>query len=315
MVSCQARYNTRESELTMSGETKPSSATLGPGLVDPQGRPVTHLRMSLTQRCNLQCAYCHHEGEESPGEEMSTRTACEILGVFADHGVRKLKITGGEPLLRADICEVIRFAKDAGFEEVSLTTNGTLLPGRATRLKEAGLDRLNIGCDSVSSSVLPKTAGSVLPALNAAKEAMFSNTKLNMVVLKGVNESEIERMIEFAGEEDATLQLIELIPTGDGYFRKYHFDLGPVEEELHRRTVSVTVRRLQGRKQYHLPGVDVEVVRPFHSHFCKKCTKMRVTSDGVLRPCLMRPDLLIPFTGPDSVKEAVGLRRIYSCGE
>ncbi len=281
-------------------------------LIDPEGRPVTHLRMSITQECNLRCAYCHHEGEEAPGEQMSTETACEIVKTCSQYGIRKLKITGGEPLLRADIYEIIRSAKDVGFEEVSLTTNGTLLPGRAVMLKEAGLDRLNIGCDSLSSSVLPKTADAVEPALKAAKEAGFENTKLNMVVLKGVNDGEIEHMIEFAKAQDATLQIIELIPTGNGYFDKYYFDLAPIEKELKNRAQSVTVRRLQGRRQYHLPGVDVEVVRPFHQHFCEKCTKMRVTSDGHWRPCLMRSDVLVPFAGADSLLEAVSLRCSYS---
>lgn len=286
-----------------------------PGLIDPEGRPVSHLRMSVTQKCNLRCAYCHHEGEETPGEEMPLDTALAILRSFAEHGVRKLKITGGEPLLREDIYDIIRCAKEAGFEEVSLTTNGTLLPGRAKKLKDAGLDRLNIGCDSVSSSVLAKTVDAVLPALKAAKDAGFKNTKLNMVVLKGANDDEIEHMIDFARQQTATLQLIELIPTGNGYYDKYYFDLGPVEKDLAARASSVTERRLQGRKQYHLPGVDVEVIRPFHSHFCAKCTKMRVTSDGNLRPCLMRADLLVPFAGPESVRAAVALRRSYSSGD
>jgi len=284
-------------------------------LVDPEGRPVTHLRMSITQKCNLNCAYCHHEGEEAPGEQMSTETACEIVRTCARHGIGKLKITGGEPLLREDIFEIIRAAKEAGFEEVSLTTNGTLLPGRAKRLKEAGLDRLNIGCDSISSSILPKTAAAIEPALKAAREAGFKNTKLNMVVLMGVNDGEIEHMIEFAKAQDATLQLIELIPTGNGHFDNYYFDLAPIEKELEDRAKSVTVRRLQGRRKYHLPDVDVEVVRPFHQNFCEKCTKMRVTSDGHFRPCLMREDNLVPFNGTESLLEAVSRRRSFSSGE
>jgi len=281
-------------------------------LVDPEGRPVTHLRMSVTQECNIKCAYCHREGEEDPGEEMETETVFGILDTFASNGVTKLKITGGEPLLREDIFDIIRHAKEAGFEEVSLTTNGTLLPGRAQRLHDSGLDRLNIGCDSLSSSILPKTAGNIMPALKAARDAGFENTKLNMVLLNGVNDTEIEHMIDFAREQDATLQLIELIPTENGYFDKYFFSLGPVEENLKARAESVTVRRLQDRRKYHLPGVDVEVVRPFHGHFCAKCTKMRVTSDGRLRPCLMRDDLSVPFDGLDSFVKAVGMRRSYS---
>ena len=281
-------------------------------LVDPEGRPVTHLRMSLTQKCNLACTYCHHEGERNPGPEMSGACACDILAAFARHGVRKLKLTGGEPLLREDIADVIRYAKDAGFTEVSLTTNGTLLEGCAGTLKKAGLDRLNIGCDSLSSSLLAKNSRTVLPALAAAREAGFDSIKLNMVILRGVNDHEVNRMIEFAGQQSATLQIIELIPTGDGYYERYHLDLGMLEEDLRRRACAVLIRKLQGRKKYHLPGVDVEVVRPFHSHFCRRCTKMRVTSDSLLRPCLMRNDLYIPFDGDRSILEAVSLRRAYS---
>jgi len=281
-------------------------------LIDPDGRPVTHLRMSVTQECNLSCAYCHREGEEAPGKEMSTEKACRILRAFAEWGVSKLKITGGEPLLRDDICEIVSSAKQVGFTEASLTTNGTLLPERALDLRRAGLDRLNIGCDSVSSSVLTKTVEAVLPALEAAREAGYTATKLNMVVLKGVNEHEIENMIDFAASQRATLQLIELIPTGNGYYDRYYFELEQVEESLRARATSVTTRHLHGRRQYHLPGVDVEVVRPFHSHFCSRCTKMRVTSDGSLRPCLMRNDLHVPFTGPSSILEAVSLRSIYA---
>ncbi len=281
-------------------------------LVDAEGRPVTHLRMSVTQVCNLSCAYCHREGEEMPGEEMTCETACEILESFASFGVSKLKITGGEPLLRADICGIISHAKKAGFIEVSLTTNGTLLPDRARELRDADLDRLNIGCDSVSSSVLPKTVDAVLPALEAARKAGFDSTKLNMVVLRGVNEHEIEHMIEFARRQGATLQLIELIPTGNGYYDRFYYELGEIEKSLQARADSVTTRHLQGRRQYHLPGVDVEVVRPFHGHFCSRCTKMRVTSDGALRPCLMRNDLHVPYTGPSSILEAVGMRKIFA---
>lgn len=281
-------------------------------LIDPENRPVTHLRMSVTQECNLSCAYCHREGEDAPGDEMTCETACNILSNFSGFGVTRLKITGGEPLLREDICEIISHAKLVGFTEVSLTTNGILLPERAQDLKRAGLDRLNIGCDSVSSSVLPKTVDAVLPALEAARKAGFKNTKLNMVVLSGVNEHEIEHLMEFAGQQDATLQLIELIPTGNGYYDRYYFKLEKIEETLKARACSMTERHLQGRRQYHLPEVNVEVVRPFHSHFCSKCTKMRVTSDGSLRPCLMRNDLHVQFTGPSSIVEAVNLRRIYT---
>lgn len=222
-----------------------------------------------------------------------------------------MKITGGEPLLREDLCEIIAFARDLAFIDISLTTNGILLAGKAHELRSAVLSRLNIGCDSLSSSILGKNRDAILPGLIAARDAGFEDVKVNMVVLRGVNDSEIDRMIDFAREHKVILQLIELIPTSDDYYRKYYVSLAPFEERLKSVAKTSRIRELQGRRQYDLDGVTVEIVRPFHEMFCANCTKIRVTSSGMIKPCLMRGDNLVEFSGVSSLLEAISYRRTY----
>jgi cyclic pyranopterin phosphate synthase len=269
--------------------------------------------MSITSRCNLACPYCHREGdEESPAAaEMPLSTVKRILRAASLIGISHLKITGGEPLLRDDLCEIVAFARSLGISDISLTTNGILLAGKAQELRCAGLSRLNIGCDSLSSSVSGKNRNAILPGLIAAREAGFENVKVNMVVLRGVNESEIDKMIEFARENKVILQLIELIPTSDDFYRNYYVSLAPVEEHLKSIAKTSRIRELQGRRQYDLDGVTVEIVRPFHEMFCEKCVRIRVTSSGMIKPCLMRGDNLVPFSGVSSLLEAISHRRIY----
>jgi cyclic pyranopterin phosphate synthase len=242
---------------------------------------------------------------------MSFTTVKRILRAASLVGISHLKITGGEPLLREDLCEIIAFASSLSFSDISLTTNGILLAGIAHRLRRAGLSRLNIGCDSLSSSIPGKSRDAILPGLIAARDAGFEDVKVNMVVLRGVNDSEIEKMIDFAREHKVILQLIELIPTSDDYYREYYVSLVPVEEHLKSIAKTSRIRELQGRRQYDLDGVTVEIVRPFHEMFCEKCTKIRVTSSGMIKPCLMRSDNLVEFCGVSSLLEAISYRRIY----
>jgi len=285
--------------------------------VDPFGRTITHLRMSVTERCNLDCPYCHREGMPSElGEEASSDVFGEILCAAARLGIQKsLKITGGEPLLRDDLEKIIETAKDVGFADISLTTNGTLLTiKRALSLKKAGLMRINIGCDAVSSSLLQKTYEKVKGALEAASAAALAPIKLNMVVLKGLNENEVERMLEVARSFNATLQLIELIRTEDeDFYRRYHIDLNDWEKKFADAAVRVEVRRLQNRTVYRLEnGGIVEFIRPTHNaSFCSSCSKLRITSDGRIKTCLMRNDDITEFKGKKSILEAISRRRPF----
>jgi len=278
-------------------------------MIDKFGRKISSLRLSVTQRCNLNCEYCHKEGEKTTDSEISIENIKEILETASELGIKKIKITGGEPLLRDDIVEIIRTIKKHNFDDISLTTNGFLLDKLAKRLKQAGLNRVNIGCDSVS--FLAKNKKSIEQGLKAAKEADLNPIKLNMVVLKGINDHEIEDMIEFARENDSILQLIELVKVNNEFYNKHFLSLDSIEKELNERANRVIKRKTQCRMQYDLGNVIVEVVRPLHKNFCKNCNKLRITSDGKIKPCLMT-DELVEFNGKDSFVEAVGKRTIYN---
>ncbi|MDH5791585.1 MAG: GTP 3',8-cyclase MoaA [Candidatus Bathyarchaeota archaeon] len=267
-------------------------------MIDSHGRSVNSLRISVTQRCNFDCFFCHQEGESNPGGEMSPREIEAIVSVAAELGINKVKLTGGEPLLRDDIAEIVRRI-DPYVDEVSMTTNGYGLAEKACDLRDAGLKRVNISLHSTRPDVFCKIIGrealtEVGRGIAAALECGLRPVKLNMVVMKGVNDGEIQDMIDFSREVGAILQLIEYQPLERGAddWEKYHFDLRPLEEELEAKAERIVEREMHRRRQYHLRGgAIVEVVRPMHnSQFCRFCTRLRLTSDGRLKPCLMRDD-------------------------
>lgn len=270
----------------------------GNPLTDPYGRRVSSLRVSVTQRCDLNCFFCHKEGESNPHGEMTPEEIEAIVSTAADLGVRKIKLTGGEPLLRADIVEVIHRVSPY-VEEVSMTTNAIHLMGMARELKQAGLRRVNVSLHSVCPEIFTEITGwDVLPEVRmgiaAALDAGLKPVKLNMVVMKNFNHEEVPEMIALARDLGATLQLIEYQPLERGAedWARYHFDLRPLEEALEDRSETIVEREMHRRKQYRLKdGGVVEVVRPMHnSRFCEYCTRLRLTSDGRLKPCLMRED-------------------------
>jgi cyclic pyranopterin phosphate synthase len=261
-------------------------------LRDPFNRPVSNLRISLTPKCNLSCIYCHREGEKSPKEQISSGEIAEILRVAAKFEIRSVKFTGGEPLLRSDLLDIVQ-SVPAGMES-SITTNGILLADLATELKEAGLRRVNVSLDSLNPDTYKKISGmdrlrDVLVGIDAALDAGLTPIKLNMVVLDGVNDNEIEDFLAYVrGNRNLVLQLIELMHFNDC---TYHGDLNVVEDSLALRSKQIITRRMHHRKKYCLDGAEVEVVRPLHNtEFCAFCNRLRVTSDGKLKPCLLRTD-------------------------
>ncbi len=270
-------------------------------LVDPFGRKVTGLRISLTPRCNMRCIYCHHEGETSPGEEMSKETVVRVVKAGADLGIRSVKFTGGEPLMRSDLEDILN--ELPGHLDLSLTTNGTLLAGRAASLAEAGLDRLNVSLDALNPRIYSeitggtkKDLGRVVEGIRSARDAGLTPIKLNMVVLRE-NQDGVDELIEFARDEGAILQLIELL---DLEGRCLGGDLLGIEKDLERRSDRIVTRDLHRRRKYFLDGAEVEVVRPIdNTEFCANCTRLRVTSDGKLKPCLLRNDNLVEMGSAD----------------
>ncbi|MEM0008061.1 MAG: GTP 3',8-cyclase MoaA [Candidatus Bathyarchaeia archaeon] len=279
-------------------------------LVDNYGRPLLNLRIALTKPCNLHCSFCHAEGEDKTAENTTEMTAEEIVRISktaVSLGVSKIKLTGGEPLLRKDILQIVRgLASVHGLEELSMTTNGTLLEPLAKELKANGLRRVNINLPTIDSETYCKLTGGeledVLNGVKAAVEAGLNPVKLNMLVLRGVNDSQVPEMINFAREVGAVLQLIELEPINisNEYYAAYHKPLDEYEEMLRQKAIKIEARKyMQNRRIYHLPDVKVEVVHPIeNTDFCWHCTRLRVTSDGKLKPCLMRDDNTVDILTP-----------------
>ncbi|MCX6696220.1 MAG: GTP 3',8-cyclase MoaA [Methanoregula sp.] len=281
-------------------------------LKDPYNRPVTNLRISLTPRCNLSCIYCHAEGEKTPASQMDAADITEVMRAGAKFGIRSVKFTGGEPLLRSDLVQIVR-AVPEGMES-SLTSNGTRLADFAVDLKDAGLRRVNVSLDSLNHETYKKITGSdllsdVLDGIKAALDAGLTPVKLNMVVLRGINDTEIDDFLAFVrGNRNLVLQLIELM----------HFkgDLNGVEGSLAARSNQIITRRMHHRKKYCLDGAEVEVVRPLHNtEFCAFCNRLRVTSDGKLKPCLLRNDNHISIRGTRGKELEASFRKAVSLRE
>lgn len=276
-------------------------------LVDPFGRRLTGLRMALTARCNLACIYCHHEGEPASKGEISRELAVSVAIAAARLGIRSLKLTGGEPLLRADLEDIIAGMPSA--LKISLTTNGIFLEERARGLAEAGLGRVNISLDSLQPKIYRAITGGregdlekVILGIDSALESGLDPVKLNVVVLQE-NQEEVAELIQFSKEKGLILQLIELMDTrGLGISG----EIGKIEESLAARADRVATRELHRRRKYFLDGAEVEVVRPMdNTEFCLHCTRLRITSDGRIKTCLLRNDDLIELDTCDvsSIKE------------
>lgn len=282
-------------------------------LTDNCGRPLLNLRISITQRCNLRCDYCHKEGEEisscsrGTAEEMTADEIARIARIAVSLDIPRIKLTGGEPLMRKDLCEIVKgIAAIPRLKDLSLTTNGVMLGFQAQELRACGLRRVNISLPTLNADVYHKlTNGKIENALDGVKTAVaagFSPVKLNMVILNGVNVDTVPEMMDFARQTGTILQLIELDPVNvdDEYFSVYHKLLDGYEEMLRQKAVKVETRRfMHNRRIYHLPDVTVEVVHPTENgEFCAHCTRLRVTSDGKLKTCLMRNDNLVDVLSP-----------------
>ncbi len=188
--------------------------------------------------------------------------------------------------------------------DISMTTNGTLLENLALPLKQAGLNRVNIGCDSFQE-MAGKHMDMIEKGIKAAKKAKFKPIKINMVVLKGINEDEINRMIDFARKNGFILQLIELINTDEEFFAKYHVDLQPIKKEIAKRVTRIEDTDMHDRKLYYLDDdAIIEFVQPENNtQFCKHCTTLRITHDFQFQTCIHEHDKLIPID--DDVESAL----------
>lgn len=288
---------------------------------DRYGRPTTSLRISVTQDCNLDCFYCHNEGCEDEDREMTPDEIEELVKVATEFGIEKVKVTGGEPLFRDDIVDIISAISQPQIKDVSITTNGVVMQEKAEELSEAGLDRANISLDTLNEDTYEYISGKpalndVLDGISASLEADLYPVKINTLVLEGINDDEIDDLIEYSIETGVILQLIELekvLPENGEIYDKYHMDLDQIEKYISERASEVKTRWLMNaRRKYIVDGGEVEIVNPMHnSEFCKYCTRLRMTPGGYLKPCLMRNDNLVDVLTPVREEDGEGIRKAY----
>ncbi len=276
-------------------------------LEDGFGRETTGVRISLTDRCNFDCVYCHNEGlgdtrgpMEPADDEMSTDDVVRFLEVAAEFEIGKAKFTGGEPMLRDDLEEIIRRTPEG--IDTSLTTNGTFLPERAEALVDAGLERVNVSQDALSPEAFQEVTKStaydeVMAGIDAALEAGLDPVKLNMVVFEHTAGYVPEMVDHVAENEGLQLQLIEYMPELAGR-PEWAVEIDRVHGWLEEQADRIERREMHGRRRYFvgeddpdLPGGMVEIVDPVgNADFCANCHRVRVTHEGYLKGCLNRND-------------------------
>ena len=270
-------------------------------MIDRLGRNITYLRISVTDKCNLRCRYCMPEDGVCKKDHADMLTEDEFIDAVkaaAELGITKVRITGGEPLVKKNIVSICRrTAEVTGIREVCLTTNGVLLPELAKPLREAGVKRLNLSLDTLKPEKYAYiTRNGSLDAfragLDAAFEAGFEKIKINSVVIGGFNDDEIEDLARLTMEYPVDMRFIELMPmydSGDFGIDAYV----PYSRVLEKLPEAVPVPQDGGvAKLYRLPGAkgNIGLISPVSAHFCGECNRLRLTADGKLKPCLHAAD-------------------------
>ena len=270
-------------------------------MIDQLGRNITYLRVSVTDKCNLRCRYCMPEDGVCKKDHEDMLTEDEIITAVeaaASLGITKLRITGGEPLVKKNIVSICRRAASVeGIQEVCLTTNGVLLPQLAKPLKEAGVKRLNLSLDTLDPQKYAYITrvgrlDTFLAGLDAAFEAGFEKIKINAVLIGGFNDMEIVTLAELTKRYPVDMRFIEMMPMYDsGDFDETAFI--PYTRVLDALPEAVPVEHDGGvAKLYRLPGAkgNIGLISPVSAHFCGACNRIRLTADGKIKPCLHSAD-------------------------
>jgi cyclic pyranopterin phosphate synthase len=274
-------------------------------LKDSYHRPIRDLRVSLTDRCNFRCFYClpHGEPPVAPKEQMLSYEEIEYLcDIFVQLGIEKIRLTGGEPMMRRDIEQIIfKLAqlKRSGLSDLALTTNGYFLPHRAHSLKEAGLDRITISLDSLKRDVFKQMTGvdvldRVMEGIEAARSAGLQPIKINAVVVRGHNEDEVADFAAFAREHNVKMRFIEFMPLDSGH--EWSREDVVSGREIRRRIEArfpleplQVARGSETSARYRFrdgaPG-EIGIIAPVTEPFCGACSRIRLTADGQIRTCL-----------------------------
>jgi cyclic pyranopterin phosphate synthase len=270
-----------------------------PILQDAQGRTISYLRLSLTDRCNFRCSYCSPLAMESHEDPLSRPEVQRLTAIFARLGIRRVRLTGGEPTLRRDLLEIVReVAGCPGIEEVALTTNGQALAELAGPLRAAGVGRINVSLDTLDPARLQALSGRaaslsrITAGIAAACAAGFASVKLNVVVGRGVNDGELGALARFGWRHGATVRFIELMPFGKGV----PVPLAEIRERLEADGLRLEPDATRGwGPAHHLrafgegappEGGLLGFIGAMTENFCEGCNRVRVAADGSLRACL-----------------------------
>ena len=270
-------------------------------MIDSYGREITYMRVSVTELCNFRCRYCMPENgvcKKSHEEMLTEDEMIQAIEAAASLGIRKLRITGGEPLIKKNIVSICRRAAAVpGIREVCITTNGTLLPALAGPLREAGVKRLNISLDTLDPEKFRYISRvgdleQAVSGIRAALDAGFEKVKLNTVLIGGFNDDEIPALAELSRRYPLDVRFIELMPMYDSG------DFGP-EAFIPYKVVLEKLPELVEEapdggvaKLYRLPGAQgsIGLISPISAHFCSECNRIRLTADGKIKPCLHSGD-------------------------
>ncbi|MDA8328852.1 MAG: GTP 3',8-cyclase MoaA [Betaproteobacteria bacterium] len=287
---------------------RPQQAT--PSIADGFGRKISYLRISVVDRCNLRCTYCRPNGDDFHAVEREQLLTFEeierVVRMMTQLGVEKIRLTGGEPLVRKGLVDAIaRIAAVPGIRDLALSTNAVLLDKFARPLREAGLHRVNISLDSLNPQTFEQLTGGrlneVLAGIHAAQDAGFTPIRINAVLMRGINDHEAASLIDWSIREQLELRFIELMPMCEGMDWQRHYY--PFSELLAQSAIIerldldtslrqgssaaryVSVRGMHEHPLRHTPSM-VGFIEPMSNHFCESCNRLRLMSDGKLRPCL-----------------------------
>jgi cyclic pyranopterin phosphate synthase len=302
------------------------------GLIDPFGRAIEYVRLSVTDRCDLRCFYClpgDYRDFSEPEEWLTFDEIERVIRAFASLGVRRVRVTGGEPLVRKNLAALTgQLARIPGIEDLSLSTNAAGMARQAEALRQAGISRINVSLDTLRADRFKEiTRGNldkVMNGLMAAKQAGFQPIKINMVVMKNINDDEIEDMVGFCIEHDFTLRLIETMPMGETGRNaiSHYLDLQTVRARLADKFELIPgVVPGGGPARYvRIAGTDLSIgfITPISQHFCETCNRVRLAVDGTLYLCLgqehkfeFRPLLRAGISDAElqaAVREAIALK-------
>lgn len=272
-------------------------------LLDAYNRPIKYLRLSVTDRCDLRCSYCipkGFKGFERPPHWLDFNEIERLIQIMAQLGLQKVRLTGGEPLLRKGIADLAaRISRIDGIEDLSLSTNATQLKPQALALYRSGIRRINVSLDSLDRQRYAQITGrdtlrAVLDGLEQARDTGFHPIKINMVVMKGVNDAEVDKMVSFCMEKQFVLRLIEVMPMGDTGRQSQFVDLQPIRQRLQTEFGLVEGVVPGGGPARYLQSPDgcfsLGFITPLSQHFCATCNRVRLAVDGTLYLCLGQED-------------------------